>query len=273
MTIALSELLNIPNPKSYKVHLANWNGESQPLDVFVRDREEWRLWNCWRSKRNDFNRKYVLSLIDYYHEPNTWLFGGVFEVVSRSAEPRTLSYESLLTDQYQNLIGRLKISWTRNGRQRARQLEGIVEQLLIKEILSEQYSGEHFCGFENINHNFSVIENIIKLEKADWKSSLENVKGVYAITDKSNGKVYIGSAYGDSGIWSRWSCYVYTGHGFNDELTKLITSKGLGYARENFMFSLLEYRPMRTDDKAIIDRETYWKNVFQSRVPFGYNRN
>jgi hypothetical protein len=30
---------------------------------------------------------------------------------------------------------------------------------------------------------------------------LENVKGVYLIVDKSNGKMYVGSAYGDTGIW------------------------------------------------------------------------
>lgn len=29
----------------------------------------------------------------------------------------------------------------------------------------------------------------------------------------------MGSAYGGTGIWSRWACYVATGHGYNDEFT------------------------------------------------------
>ena len=94
------------------------------------------------------------------------------------------------------------------------------------------------------------------------------------ITDSSNGKRYIGSAYGETGIWSRWQCYVLTGHGYNDELTKLISALGRDHARKNFRFTLLEYFSMKTIDEVVIQREGYWKNVLLSRQPeFGYNKN
>ena len=123
-----------------------------------------------------------------------------------------------------------------------------------------------------MEHGFSQLEAIIKQHKPDWKAALENVKGVYLIVDKSNGKMYVGSAYGDAGIWSRWACYIGTGHGWNDELTKLINTNGIGYARENFQFSILEFRSMRTDDQVIINREQYWKRALQTNA-FGYNKN
>ena len=84
--------------------------------------------------------------------------------------------------------------------------------------------------------------------------------------------MYVGSAYGDEGIWARWSCYFRTGHGYNDELTKLTKSNGIGYARKNFQFSLLEFRSMKTDNKVILDRESYWKQVLRTNE-FGYNKN
>jgi group I intron endonuclease len=136
--------------------------------------------------------------------------------------------------------------------------------------LERAFEGEAFCGYENVEHGFSQLEAIIRQGKTDWKAALENVKGVYLIVDRSNGKMYVGSAYGDSGIWSRWACYIGTGHGWNDQLTKLIAAKGMKYARENFQFSILEFRSMRTDDQAIIDREQYWKRVLRS-CEFGYN--
>ena len=129
------------------------------------------------------------------------------------------------------------------------------------------------CGYENINHDFRSIENIIRTNKPDWKAALTSIKGVYLITDKSNGKRYVGSAYGDSGIWSRWACYIGTGHGWNDELTKLVEKEGIGYARSNFVFALLEYRSMKADDKTIVEREKYWKEVLLTKGQYGYNKN
>ena len=129
-----------------------------------------------------------------------------------------------------------------------------------------------FCGYDNIAHDFSQLELIIKRGQLDWKAALENVKGVYLIVDKSNGMKYVGSASGDTGIWSRWTSYIETGHGGNCELTKLIKNYDIEYARNNFQFSLLEFYSMRTDDQTIFDREQYWKKVLQTQI-FGYNKN
>ena len=110
------------------------------------------------------------------------------------------------------------------------------------------------------------------LTTLNWWTT-ENVKGVYLIADKSNGKKYVGSAYGDTGIWSRWNSYMKTGHGSNKDFSGVIEERGMDYARENFVLSLLEYRPMKTDDRDIVARETYWKNALLTRTEFGYNNN
>ena len=123
MNIKLTDILNFEYPKDYKVHLANWSGKHQPLDVFVSDKEQWKRWNSWRGERDEFNRKYIFSLIEFYHEPSIWLFGGIFEVLSRSTEKNAHSYEVELTDQFAPMIGRLKIKWVRTGRAKARILE------------------------------------------------------------------------------------------------------------------------------------------------------
>ena len=273
MPLPLSSLLPISNPKDYKVHLASWNGELQPLDVFVRDREEWDSWNTWRSGKDEFNRHYILALIDFYPEPGVWLFGGVYKVLSMAQANQSQSYEIERVPGHDELVGRLKIRFTRPGRIRSIKLENYLEQMVISELLKEPYSGERFPGYENISHDFGTLEVIFRTHRLDWKAALENIKGVYLIADKSNGKKYVGSAYGDAGVWARWSCYIGTGHGRNDELTTLIAQEGLDYAKRNFRISLLEYRPARTNDKVILDREGYWKEALLSRGAFGYNKN
>ena len=93
MSLALASVITIPDAKEYKVHLASWNQEDQPLEVFVRDREEWDDWNRWRSTKDQFNRPYIFSLIDFYPEPDIWLFGGIYRVLSRSPVSKALGYE------------------------------------------------------------------------------------------------------------------------------------------------------------------------------------
>lgn len=273
MSLRLSSLLPISNPKDYKVHLACWNGKNQPLDVFVRDREEWNLWNTWRTGTDQFNRPYILALIDFYPESGVWLFGGVYKVLSRAQVNHSHSYKVEEVPDYAELVGRLKICFARPGRNRSVKLENYFEQMVIAELFKESYTGERFPGYENINHDFGALEAIFRNDRPDWKAALENVKGVYLIVDRSNGKKYVGSACGDAGMWARWSCYMRTGHGSNDELTTLITREGRDYARRNFRISLLEYRSTKTDDKVILEREGYWKEALLSRGQFGYNKN
>jgi len=273
MSIKLAKILPLENLNDYKVHLACRNEDNlNPLDVFVRSKDEWKSWNTWRGSKDDFNRKFIYSLIDFYPERNIWLFGGIYKILSRSKKNYAHSYKLEIAEDSQEFIGRLKIRFNRPGRAKAVKLENYYKKFILSEILKAPYTGEVFCGYENINHEFQSIENIIKTAKPDWKSALINIKGVYLITDKSNGKKYVGSAYGDSGIWARWESYIGTGHGGNEDLKDLIKEKGIEHAKNNFTFSLLEYRSMKADNNVIIDREQYWKRVLLTIGPHGYNK-
>jgi hypothetical protein len=267
--IFVNDLIRLDALEDYKLHFAVWNGDDQPLDVFVESWDDWVGWNTYRGTRDDFNRKYIFSLIRFYLQPEKWLFGGIFEVAERPAD----SYVLKLDEPSKKWIGRLLVDYPGPGVQgRAFYLEKHFSRLKVSQVLEKRYVGEAFCGYENIDHSFSLLEPIFRWSRHDWKAALENVKGVYLIVDKSNGKAYVGSAYGEAGIWSRWACYIGTGHGWNDELTKLINTHGIGYARENFKFSILEYRSMKTDDEVIKSREQFWKGVLLSGK-FGYNKN
>ena len=152
-------------------------------------------------------------------------------------------------------------------------IETFMDEFVVTEILEKPYAGVNFPGYDSIDIDFSSLEFIINNQKQDWKVALENVKGVYLIVDKKNGKKYVGSAYGADGIWSRWACYIGSGYGGNDELVEVINANGLDYARKNFKFSLLEIYTMKTDAESIIYRESFWKDVLLTRGKFGYNSN
>jgi hypothetical protein len=273
MDIHLSRVYPVPRPEQFKLHLACGNGSDQPLDVFVRNRSEWDGWNSWRGTRDDFSRPFIFSLIDFYPENDRWLFGGAYRVLSRKPVNHARSYEIELVDESLPFIGRLKLVLKRPGRAKAFNFENHYSNLIVSELLPNAYTGEAFCGYDQIDISFQMLQTIVAIQRPDWKAALENVKGVYLITDTSNGKRYVGSAYGGAGVWSRWECYAGTGHGYTDQLMKLIATSGLDHARQNFRFALLEYQSMRTDDNIVIEREEYWKRVLLSRGDYGYNKN
>lgn len=271
MTIVLSDILSISAPEEYKLHLACRNPDFvHPLDEYVADPANWLGWNEWRGRKNDWTRPRVLSFMEFYPRTDAWLFGGGFDVVERRAD----GYKLRPLASFEKYVGRLLASFHRyqGMRGRAFRLEPYLDQFTVAEILPHAYTGESFCGFEKIDHDFSMLEAVFRNERADWKAALANVKGVYLIADKSNGKKYVGSAYGDAGIWARWACHMGTGHGWNDELVTLINHKGIKYAREHFRFSVLEVMVKSTPDDAVMAREQHWKRVLLTRE-HGYNKN
>ncbi len=273
--IPIKKIISIDNPGDYKLHAARYNNEYKPLDVYVNDKNKWLDWNRWQRNNDEFNQQYLFTLMDFYPEKHIWLFGGIYKILANTKEPMAHSYTIKELEEYSAYVGRLKIKLENVPRRgRAFLLENHIDKMEVSEILKKPYSGEVFPGYEDIDHGFNLLLPIFKNENADWKGALENVKGVYVIMDKTNGKKYIGAAYGDGGIWSRWADYMNTGHGGNDDLTELIEKEGLEYAKDNFKLSLLEYRSMKTDDGVIQNREKYWKKVFLSQEKnFGYNQN
>jgi hypothetical protein len=267
--IKLSDIWPVERPEDYKLHFARQSDAHQPLDVFVRDRREWQGWQEYRPERDEFNRPHVFALMQFYHEADTWLFGGVYDVITRHPK----RYEVALSEVGNAFIGRLKLRAAYKTRTARVNFENHYPELEVAEILREPYSGRSFPGYEDIALSFEELETIVRNERPDWKAALESVKGIYLITDASTGKRYVGSAYGDSGIWSRWTSYVFSGHGGNVELRALVSDPSLNYCRQHFRFALLEHRPRVTADEAVLAREAHWKRLLFTRGDEGLNRN
>lgn len=269
MTIRLRDIWPISEVETYKLHFARWNQESQPLDVWLRDRKEWQGWQEYRPARNDFNRPLILSVMQFYHEPDTWLFGGIYRVLERLPDRYVVDLES----EGAAFIGRLKLRSDYKQRATRVNFENHYASFEVAEILPEPYSGRSFPGFEGVDLSFEELEGLVRKGRSDWRSALQSVKGIYLITDASRRRRYVGAAYGDGGIWSRWCAYVETGHGGNVELRQLLEDAGIEHFRGSLRFALLETRSVATSDDIILQRETFWKQILLTRGEEGYNRN
>jgi hypothetical protein len=98
-----------------------------------------------------------------------------------------------------------------------------------------------------------------------WKNALRHWRGIYHIFDESNGKGYVGSAYGKDNILGRWLNYAATGHGGNNLLRKRNP--------DNFHFSILQRVSPDMEAEDVIRLENSWKQRLHTRKPDGLNDN
>lgn len=104
-----------------------------------------------------------------------------------------------------------------------------------------------------------------------WRSALSSVKGIYLITDNQTGKLYVGKADGETGIWGRWCTYSSTNHGHNGALKQEFGMDAPPERQKDYRFSLLEIADLHTMKPDIDARENHWKEILLSRS-YGYNR-
>lgn len=166
-----------------------------------------------------------------------------------------------------DLEGRLIIDWGKSTLSwHQKSLNKEVVQILPKGYLKE------FPGYQNVILSFDDLKKIINNPDANkqWKNMLSKVFGVYLILDKTDGKQYIGSAYGKNGIWGRWNQYVKTKHGNNKYLVELLEKYPNRY--KNFQYSIINVLPNSLMKEEVIEKENIAKEKMGSKV-FGLNGN
>ena len=170
--------------------------------------------------------------------------------------------------RFTDLRGRIVIDWgkgTRKWDQIARN----------KPVLEIRESGRCLPPFEDyleFSLSYAQLKSMFANEEAhrEWRTHLSAVSGVYLILAETSGDLYVGSAYGQGGIWARWRQYAKTKHGGNVMLRELI-STDRSYP-DSFRFSVLQVLPKTMTQDEVIRREAIYKSKLGSRAK-GLNLN
>ncbi len=255
--------------RDFKIHCATpGDAPPTPLEAFYAGK--FKEWQEWQGRKN-FECEQILSLINL--EKDYWLFAGLY-VVDERAKPKSTGGYGYATHEVsglEDIVGRAIVQFKRPGRQAYLWEEDYKDRLLIAELRSQRMTIGDFPGYKSVLLSYRMLQIIVNESNPSWRTALSNVAGVYLITDTSDGKLYVGSAYGGEGIWQRWTAYAQNGHGGNKEIVNLLREKGNSHA-QRFQFALLEVCDLDSDKDRVIERETFWKDVLKTRE-FGLNKN
>lgn len=276
--ILLNDLLHI-DEDLVRIKFNNYNGTDDPLDVYKVAPEQindgWFLWYKYKG-RHYFPDIDKLAICLVSLGGDLWLLTTVKRIKKILPNVKDgVGYEADEIEAYKKYYGRIIVKYHRSSRTVVTFFDKVKDELEVVEILNSQYIGDEFPGYDNVRLSYDQLANVINRHSGGWFGALNNQKAVYLITDRNNGKLYVGSATADNGmLWSRWSAYIANRHGGNKELVAIVNdaSKGFDYVKKNFQYTILENFNSKVDDSYILQREAWWKKVLCSKE-FGYNDN
>jgi hypothetical protein len=267
--ILLNDILRLKDLDNVRLRFnlmfrGNWN----PVEFFrkgdLKILLEGHYWNY--SKRKSFKEGQVTVGFIRLPDEDLWLLFHIGKITRDLNVFNGPGYEYETLNEYEKFFGRLIIRYHNTNQNMIRKAVSVIDQCVVEQILPEPYDQFEFPGYDKVNLSWDELTKVI--DTHSWKTALQNQKGVYLLTDGSNGKMYVGAAYGEEMIWGRWKKYLENGHGGNKKLKEL----GKKYLKKHLKFSILEVFNYKVDDKQILLRENWWKDVLQTRK-FGYNEN
>jgi len=258
------------------------SGEKDTTQYLFEDDESkesvWTILNSWRGNSKNKETSSLLDYCDYLitfsqynlYGSDFYIFGGIYEIKKAFPEKYGKNgYDIKLLKDYKEYRKRLIVKF-KTGRVFERWYLSLQDNDIEIFELFPDIASEKFNGYQNVSIVYKNLK--IALNDPTWIGALKNVKAIYAITDISNGKLYIGSACGNTGLFGRWSDYINNLTGGNQEFEDIKKINGEDYIKKNFKYSILEIFDTKTKQEYILERENYWKNVFETKK-FGMNWN
>lgn len=264
MNIYLNDILNISDLSNVKIRFnKDNNGEFNPIKLFKENKKALLNGHFHNYSKKSY-KEGDIAIGFARISKDKWLLFDISIITKDLNVYNAAGYEYETLESFKKYYGRLIIEYHNKSQNLIRNASTLINDLVVHQILEDTFDNDLFPGYENVNLSWQDLNRVIT--KSNWKTALENQKGVYLITDNSNGKKYVGAAYGNEMIFGRWQNYIHNGHGGNKDL-KMLT---FDYIKENFKYSILEIYKSTIDDNIILKRESWWKNTLQSRK-FGYN--
>lgn len=218
-----------------------------------------------------------------YHK---WLFIGAYLILEKDSQVHVNGVRYALAkrlEEYDKYVDKVLVDLTLPSRNWLYTNREFIDHIEVNSVTATSYFDRNvqFPGFENLSLSYVDLKK--QFYSPSWRYQLSSVYGVYVLTDMKTGKLYVGSAYGENGLFGRWSAYLANGYDKdefedsnypNKRLRELVNTKGMEYIRKHFRYSVLEiFGKNELGKQKSLAREKYWKQVLGSRYPNGYNDN
>lgn len=261
------DILRIYNLNTAKIKLVRHvNSEIDIIDTFQNNRIKFESYQSFQKPNKFSNAKHIAVFAP--HRNTLGLFLGIWDIKDYTSNEDLTNeqhseidkfkfsnewhsivshYKLEYNAQFDDLSQRLIIDWGKGTIAWVQSQDKPITEIRAKNSLGDLPTlNEIILSYQNLE---TLILN--PDSNSDWLNVLTSVKGIYLIKDKISGKLYVGSAFGDSGIFGRWKEYVMSGDGGNIGLESLDPN--------NFEYSILEVLSDSITKSEVLHKENLWK--------------
>ena len=193
-----------------------------PYDWYLNDRETFIAYQSEQHKDIFKDVDYVVSFIG--EDGTLARMVGVYQILGRDTERENLTgvdkfcYKMVELDGFDELNERVIVDWGDSARTFHQWLDKNDKAI----VAVERKGFDWVCpDYEEISLTYGQLSHVINERLDAWKRKLTVVNGIYVISDRKTGKLYVGSTYNRDGIWGRWEDYARAGHGGDVQLANL----------------------------------------------------
>lgn len=261
------------------------------LPFVVRDRPE--LFAAYQSvhsltaERTLLRRRYMASFVR--HPSGRQTFAGLFRIISAVERPTIEIYADPRFGELERVYGATDTAPAKNIAEAERRTRFDTEPVVALSDYVGRLQINHPPGRAYVRITANLDPEIAALSPDDlllpppprcnemlvhtpfmralpesWAARLREWRGVYLIVDESDGSRYVGSAYGEENLLSRWRAHVAGAKGITAALARRDPA--------TFRFSILKTLNPNLDPADVIEVENGWKDRLHTR-DFGLNEN
>ena len=177
----------------------------------------------------------------------------------KGSRPSCLWFDLTLQDFYSDWKGKLIVNWPPPERSWWRRADR--NTIPVHAVLEDSALDAAMKKWDELDLTWNQLAILPKR----WQATLAEWRGIYYIFDASDGRGYVGSAYGTDNLLGRWRNYAASGHGGN----RLLRERD----PQGFHFTILELVSPTMDADEVVRRENTWKERLHTRKPYGLNDN
>lgn len=153
----------------------NWN----PIELFkngdLSTMLDGQYWNYYKKKSYK-EGQITIGFVKIKPKEDLWLLFHIGQVTKDLSIFNGVGYDYQDLPDYQKYVGRLIVKFKNKAQTMIRNAESVIDDCYVSQILPDTFDNDIFPGYEKVNISWYEMNRV--LEKDNWKTALQNQKGV-----------------------------------------------------------------------------------------------